>query len=251
MQAAIVGLVLVLSVAAPSGADGQGRDKAMTVFVTMGQVADAGPVTEAVRQEHSAAISAAQTRRKDLEKTLKAQHGSKRDRWPPEAEQQMQDAEEAVALATSNWTYRTGKKERVADSVEDIRNSMIGKGTAGRKENIVVVSSRDEAQLVVEVDGRRSAHMEDDDPFNDEFWVRVLITRGPKLTEKQFAAVPRTYRFLSGGYPATYLGTTGSDMPQWRFETHGLLRWSTAANGVAILLEDFIAKNYQAMMSAR
>ena len=81
--------------------------------------------------------------------------------------------------------------------------------------------------------------------------MRVLIKRGPKLTEAQFASVPRSYRFLSGGYPTTRLATPGPDAPHWRFETHALLRWSTAANGIAILMEDFVAKNYEPMTTAR
>ena len=167
MHAAIAGVVLALSVAVPGASSAQGRDKAMTVFVTLGQTADAGKVSEAERQQHSNTIKAAQTARKNLDTALKAQYGSKRDRWPEEAVLRLQEADEAAALATSNWMYRSGRKERVADSVEDIKNSMIGKGTAGTKENLIVVPSLDEAQLVVEVDGRRSAHTEDEDPLND------------------------------------------------------------------------------------
>jgi hypothetical protein len=159
-----------------------------------------------------------------------------------------------VALATSDWTFRTLDRDpkrpaSPADSVDDIKQSMIGKGLASKREHIVVVPTHEEAQLVVEVEGRyRSGTLLD--PVNNEFWVRFVIRRGPKLSEKQFAAVPFLYQF-NGPFPTVRLGAPGVDAPFWRFDLAGLLSFSAAGKGVASLVEDFVAKHYDMMIAAQ
>src|SRR5687767_11450344 len=78
----------------PVSAD-QTADKSMTVFVTVSETTPRGKPTEADRQQASAAIRSAQTARKDLDKSLKAQFGNKRDKWPADARERYAEAEEA------------------------------------------------------------------------------------------------------------------------------------------------------------
>jgi hypothetical protein len=222
----------------------------VSVFVTVAEVADQGKVTEADRERHSAAISAAQTARKDLDKALKAQFGNKRDKWPADAQQQYLEAEDAVLRANAEWMYRSGRSERLGDSAEDIKNSIQGKGTAGRKENLTVVPTLDQAELVVEVNGRRSDKTSDPDEFDNEYWVSVLLKAGPKMTAEQFAGVPRSYRLMRAGYPVTRLATPTDATPFWRFEGYGLMRWSAAANAISVLIEDFVNKNHATLTAA-
>src|SRR4051794_33731768 len=77
----------------------QTGDKAMTVFVTAAPLADVKKVDKETETRLLSAIKDAETTRRDLEKSLKAQHGKKRDAWPQDVQDAMFDADEAVALA--------------------------------------------------------------------------------------------------------------------------------------------------------
>jgi len=82
-------VALSLALIATSAAAGQTADRAMTVFVTASEPTRQAKPTEAVRQQASAAIDAAQTVRKDLDRDLKAQFGNRRDKWPAEARERV------------------------------------------------------------------------------------------------------------------------------------------------------------------
>jgi hypothetical protein len=255
MHRAIVTTLLVSLLASPEGVAGQSA-RTMTVFVTAGRLLDLGEVTKAERQKYEEAITAAQAARRDLDKALKSQHGSKRDRWPAEAVEQLQGADDRVTLAMSDWTYRSLRRRdpkrplSVDDSVDDIKESMMGKGLARTREHIVVVSSAAEADIVVEVEGRRLTGSWTD-PTSSERIVRVAITRGARLSDKQFAAVPFLFQGRSPGYSTTRLSGPSAGAPQWRFEVSGLLTFTAAAKGVAGLVDDFIATHYDAMAAAK
>jgi hypothetical protein len=244
-SASLLTLVFVLTVT-PVAA-GQTAGNSMTVFVAAVDAAPPAKPTEADRQQASAAIKAAQTARKDLEKALKAQFGNKRDQWPAEARERYAEAEETEVRLNTDWLYRSGESVPLPRNVSDLKDSLQGIGLAKKKENVVVVATREEAQLVVEVAARRTAGIADDDPMNDQFWVSVLIKRGPRLSETQFAAVPRTYRFPQ----VIRLAAPSDTAPWWRFEGAGTFLWSAPAHTLSRLVEDFIAKNRTAMMSEK
>jgi hypothetical protein len=252
MARVVVTTLLVSLLAAPMAAAGQTAATSMKVFVTAGRLLDFGEVTDAERQEYDGAIRAAQVARRDLDKALKAQHGSKRDRWPVEAMRQLQEADDRMTLATSNWTYRSLRRRdpkrplSVDDSVDDIKESMMGKGLASTRSHIVVVSSQAEAELVIEIEGRRLTGSWSD-PTSSERMIRVAIARGAALSEAQFAAVPFLFQGRSPGYKTTRISGPSAALPQWRFEVTGALAFSAAAKGVAGLVDDFIATHYDAM----
>jgi hypothetical protein len=146
------------------------------------------------------------------------------------------------------------KQEGLADSAEDIKKSVVGDGMAGRKENIKLVDSADQAQLIVEVNGRRSASSGGGGLLgavrDDQYWISFFVKGGPKLTAQQFAAVPTNYRFRRFGHRAWRLAIPRPDSPVWRFEAYGDQRWGNAANVASVLIEDFIEKNYERLVSA-
>ena len=117
---------------------------------------------------------------------------------------------------------------------------------AGHADGPDVGCGHEQAQLIVEVNAVRTGNMADDDLLNDEFWVSVLIKRGPQLSAAQFATVPRTYRFLQ----VTRLAAPTDDAPWWRFEGTGLFLWSAPAKLLSRLVEDFIARNYDSLTTA-
>jgi len=239
----------------PSAAPAQAAaDRTMTVFVTAAAVPDVGKIDRATETKLLDALKAARQKRKDLEKTLKAQHGNKREAWPAEIEDQMYDAEETEALAEADWAYRKVKQEGLSDTAADIRKSIAGDGVAGKKDHIALVDSAADAQLIVEVSGRRSGSSGSQPGLmivrDDLFWVSFVVKPGPKLPADRFAAVPRTYRLRRVGYQAWRLAIPRPDHPEWRFEAHSTQRWGAAANVASVLVEDFIGKNYDAMLSA-
>src|SRR5262245_35397715 len=246
----LVSLVLGGVLMSAGVSHGQPGDKAMTVFVTAAPLADVKKVDKETETRLLAAIKDAETKRKDLEKSLKAQHGKKRDAWPQDA---MFDAEEVAALAQADYAYRKVKTEGLADSAEDIRKAILGEGMSGEKNQIRVVSSADEAQLIVEVNGRRSSSSGATGGLmalrDDQFYISFLVKAGPKIQAERFANVPRTYRLRGFGATVYRLGVPKPDAPWWRFEAYGTMKWGSAANGASKLVEDFIAKNYDAMMA--
>jgi hypothetical protein len=165
----------------------------------------------------------------------------------------MFEAEEAVTQAQADYAYRKVKSEGLADSAEDIRKAILGEGMSGEKNQIRVVSSADEAQLIVEVNGRRSSSSGATGGLmalrDDQFYISFLLKAGPKLQAERFANVPRTYRLRGFGATVYRLGVPKPDAPWWRFEAYGTMKWGSAANGASKLVEDFIRKNYDAMMA--
>lgn len=249
----LVSLVLVGMLVSAGVLHAQPGAKPMTVFVTAAPLADVTKVDKGTETRLLAAIKDAETKRKDLEKSLKAQHGKKRDAWPQDAQDSMFDAEEAVALAQADYAYRKVKSDGLADSAEDIRKAIAGEGLSGEKNRIQVVSSADEAQLIVEVNGRRSSSSGATGGLmalrDDQFYISFLLKAGPKLQAERFANVPRTYRLRGVGATVYRLGVPKADAPWWRFEAYGTMKWGSAANGASKLVEDFIEKNYDAMMA--
>jgi hypothetical protein len=231
----------------------QTSDKSMAVWVTAAEVVDVTKIDKETEKQLTTAIKDAEKARKDLEKSLKTQHGNKRETWPQEAQDRLYDAQEAEALANANWAYRKVKQEGLSDTVDDLKKSLIGDGVAGKKENVRLVSSPEQAQLIVEVNGRRSAYSGTKGGVfairDDHFYISFLVKAGPQLAADRFAAVPRTYRFHRFSYQAWRLAIPRADSPVWRFEAFGDLRWGAAANVASAVVEDFIAKNYDLMIA--
>jgi hypothetical protein len=248
IAAAVCGICVALS-ASPTA---QTSDKAMAVFLTAAQVTDVTKIDKDTQKRLEQAIRAADKKRKDLEKALKAQHGNKRDQWPEDAQDRYLDAEEEVALANADLAYRKVKQEGLKDSVEDIKQALAGEGLAGKKENIRLVDTAADAHLIMDVIGRRSGSGGQAGGLlalrDDRYWVLLAIKAGPKLSPARFAAVPLTYRFGRFASTGWRLSWPRPDAPEWRFEAYGDLRWSNAAHVASLIIEDFVAKNYDVMM---
>jgi hypothetical protein len=247
LMSALLGGWILLS----GGSSAQASDQTMTVLVTAAEVVDVGKIDSETQRRLRAAIKDAQKGLDSLDKTLSAQHGKKREAWPPDAVERYYDAEEAVAVANADYAYRRVKQSGLSDSAEDIRKSIVGDGMAGKKEHVTLVTTRDEAQVIIEVNGRRSGSSGTQGGLlagrDDLYWISFLIKPGPRLAADRLAAVPRTYRFKRVGYSVWRLAIPRPDSPEWRFEAFGNMRWGNAANVASVLIEDFIGKNHDAM----
>ena len=245
-------ILCVVSLFPGPSASAQTADKAMTVYLTAAEVTDVTKIDKDTERRLQQAIRDAVQKRKDLEKALKARHGGKRETWPEEAQDRLLDAREDEALAHADYLYRKVKQEGLKDSVEDIRQALTGHGLAGTKENVALVNSPDAAQLIVEITGRRSASGGQAGGLlalrDDQYWVRLSIKAGPKLSPARFAAVPLTYRFSRLMNTGWRLARPRPDAPEWQFEAYGDMRWANAGHVASLIIEQFIAKNYDAMM---
>jgi hypothetical protein len=248
MATAVCGICVLVSTSPIA----QTSDKAMAVYLTAAQVTDVTKIDKETEKRLEQAIKDADGKRKDLEKALKAQYGGKREKWPVEAQDRYLDAEEEVALASAALSYRKVKQEGLIDSVEDIKQALGGYGLAGKKENVRLVDTASEAQLIVDVVGRRSGSGGQAGGLlalrDDRYWVLLAIRGGPMLSPERFAAVPLGYRYGRFGTTGWRLTRPRPGAPEWRFEAYGDLRWANAAHVASLIIEDFVAKNYDAMM---
>jgi pimeloyl-ACP methyl ester carboxylesterase len=205
------------------------------VFVTRVEAPAPPKPTEADRQAASAAYDVADKARKALEKTLKAQHGNKRDKWPAEAQASLADAEEARDRANADWQYRVDAEPLDKFWASDIDQALTQSGLTGRKEHITSVASENEAQLIVTLTGVRNP-MAVINAAADRC-LTFLVARGPKVSAEQFARLPRVYRPRRA--QAKRLNGPSESAPFWRFEGCGLHPYFREPEAIANIVNDF------------
>src|SRR5262245_12227155 len=144
---ALAGLALVATSA--------GAATPMKVYVTAAKVEERKEIDDANKNALKAKKDSAKEARKAKEDELKAAHGKKKEEWPPEKQEEFFAVEEAAALAEADYEYRKIEIKKITDSVQDVIESIQGKGLAGRKDRVELASSAEEADLVVEVRARR------------------------------------------------------------------------------------------------
>jgi hypothetical protein len=223
----------------------------LTVFVAAAQVDARKDVDEATKAALKAKRDAAKEARKALEKELKGQLGKKRDTWPPEKDDALYALEEAEALARADYEYRKIDPKAIKDA---------GKGTAGRKDRVVLASSAADADLVLEVLARRAQKTLPTDLKPEWCYVYFSIGPGGKMAPSQFARVPHEYRIRKGFGWGIYKIAGPSDAdPTFRFESNNLMTsgawgsfgcFGSAANAASAGVDKFIEDNYAVLTSA-
>ena len=143
-----------------------------------------GEDKKARQQELRVQADTARDELKALEKEGEQQFGKKREQWPADKRAAVEKAEEKSAQAFAAATL-DADPAGARDSVEDVRESLAGKGTAGVKEHVQDVAKPEEADLVVEILGRRSqkgapepgltAALDD----GTHVWMRISAGAGP------------------------------------------------------------------------
>jgi hypothetical protein len=251
----LVAVALASLVAAPLlAADTAG--KTMAVYV-VGSTAEPRDPTDAEKQALKQKKDAAKEARKALEKQLKDENGKKRETWPPEKDDALYALEEAEALARADYEYRKIDPKAIADGVKDIQKSFEGKGTAGRKERVTLVSSEKDADLVLEVLARRSEKSLPTNLKPDWCYVFFAVRPGAKLPAAQFAKVPASYRIRKGfGWGIYKIAGPSAESPVFKFESNNLMTsgswgsfgcFGSAANAASAAVDRFIEDNYSLM----
>ena len=173
----------------------------MKVFVTAAQVHERKEVDEATKNALKAKKDAAREARKAKENEIKAQHGKKKEQWPADKQEEYFQVEEAAALAEADYEYRKIELKGMNDSVQDVVESIQGKGIAGRKERVAMAASAAEADLVVEIRARRSGKTLPTQLKADRCYLLFSLGPGGKLDPERFAKVPANYRPASSATP--------------------------------------------------
>ena len=90
-------------------------------------------------------------------KELKKKYGKDYEKWTREQKDEARLMYEKYVAKAIEYLFFTIKPKDLEDSVRDIKNSVVGKGLAGVKENILVAESAADAHLVLEALGRYGA----------------------------------------------------------------------------------------------
>jgi hypothetical protein len=242
-----------VAVAVCSGASSWAADKpAMSVFFTVAQVDERREVDEATRNALKAKRDETHDARQALEKQLKAQLGKKREGWPPEKDEELDRAEHAEAMADADYSYRQVDLKAMNDGVKDLVRAAEGKGLqALRKDHLTVAASAAEADLVVEVLGRRNVKgLAAMGPKPVGCYLLFSVGAGGRTPAESFARVPADYR--QKGRAATWkIAGPRPEKPVFVFETsngssgtgefgcHG-----AAADTATVVIDLFIEQNY-------
>jgi hypothetical protein len=250
--------VAVLAAAPAFAADSAPKSLAVYVVGTSAEAKDPDDATKkALKEKRQAATDA----RKVLEKTLKDQLGKKRDAWPQDKDDELYALEEAEALARADYEYRKIDPKQVTDAVNDIRKSFEGKGTAGRKERVTLAGTEQDADLVLEVLARRAEKVLPTDFKPNLCFVFFSIGPGAKMSGKQFAKVPASYRIRKGfGWGIYKIAGPNTSAPVFKFESNNQMTsgaWGSfgchgsAANAASAAVDKFIEDNYAVLTTTK
>lgn len=200
---------------------------------------------KATKQELKVKAEAASKARRDLEKEIKSQYGKKREAWPPDRQEAVLAAEEAASQAGAAYHYLKVDPKALADSAEDIRKKLAGKGMLSReKKNVVQVATPEEADLVVEIVGRRSEKVLPTDLRAAYYWICFTITGGGKLDPSRLARIPRDWMRSKWGRNSWKIQSYSPETPFWKLESYAEERWSDAADEASAVIDDLIETHY-------
>ncbi len=122
-------------------------------------------------------------------KEQKKKYGKEYDKWSLEQKDESRLLYEKYVAKAIEYLFFTIKPKDLEDSVRDIKNSVVGKGLAGVKENVALAESETDADLVLEALGRYGASKLMVGPKHFVFRFRT----GGRLKPDALAAVPRDW----------------------------------------------------------
>lgn len=246
----VASLALLLAAAVPDvSAEAVGQDRIAIHLFTADAKRPEGEDKKARQQELRVQADAARDELKALEKDVKQQFGKKREQWPADKRAAVEKAEEKSAQALLKLRYLDADPAGARNSVEDVRESLAGKGTAGVKEHVQDVAKPEEADLVVEILGRRSQKGAPEPGLTaalDDYFVWMRISAGGRTDSARLGQVPLTWP----GTARLVHSWTDAE-PYWELEVTREGRWANVGNEVSRVLNNFGDKSSQAIASAR
>jgi hypothetical protein len=192
---------------------------------------------------------ARQTRRV-LENELREVYGSGRKGWPAEKEAELYRLEQAEALADADYEYRKADPRAAFDTAREIAEAFQERRGGDRPGAIVLTTTADEADLVVEVAACRAAKSFPTQGKPDRCYVLFTLGAGGRMDPKQFSKVPLDYRMKKFGTRAWRIAGPTRDLPVFHFESYngGGKEFGcpdAAAHAASAAVDKFIQDNYR------
>lgn len=245
----LVPAVALCAMAMPLPLRGAPPPTTLKVFVRAAEVKERKKVDDATKKALKDKKDATKEARKVLEKQLKEKHGKKEDAWPAAVQDQLFEAREEEAIARADYEYRKIDPKDLKDSVDDVVESLRGKGLAGVKEHVQVVASAGEADLVVEIMARRGEKTLPTQFKADTCYLLFTVGAGAETKKDRFAKIPANYRYRNWMFAAWKLRSPKPDEPWFYFESsngggnefgcHG-----AAANAASAVINKFVEDNH-------
>jgi hypothetical protein len=139
-------------------------------------------------EQHEAEITRTRAEMFEVAERLRKEHGNKTNAWPPEVWKVFYEAEDAHELAVARRDYEAPETTLgLADSIEDFV-----RGVSGSKA-MTMVTSPDEASLVVQITARRWIPRQD--PLENGYFIRFRLSPGAKMTGERFLEATRYYKW--------------------------------------------------------
>ena len=161
----------------------------LRVFFTTAPLPAGQPDPKAYEKKLAAERDAAAADYERAFKEMKKKYGKDYEKWTPEQKDEARVVyEKYVAKAVDHLLF-TIKPKDLEDSLRDIKNSVVGKGLAGVKENITIAESLADADLVLEAVGRFGVSKLVVGPKHFVFRFGV----GGRLKPEALAAIPRDW----------------------------------------------------------
>lgn len=181
--------------------------------------------------QHEAAIAGARSEMFDVAAQLRKQHGDKTSNWPPAVWAEFYVAEDAHTRAVARRDFEAPEtKLRLADTVEDFL-----RGASGNKA-ITLVTSAEEAALVVQITGRR--YISAEGPTDNRYFIRFRVVPGAKMSSERFLELVNGHKWNNLWSKLISHPREGSMYAD--LEAGSMASWKNCAGTVRTILEIFI-----------
>lgn len=181
--------------------------------------------------QHEAAIAGARSEMFDVAAQLRKQHGDKTSNWPPAVWAEFYVAEDAHTRAVARRDFEAPETTlRLADSVEDFLRG------AGGNKAMTVVTSAEEAALVVQITGRR--YISAEGPTDNRYFIRFRMTPGAKMSSERFLELVNGHKWNNLWTKLIAHPREGSMYAD--LEAGSMASWKNCAGTVRTIVEIFI-----------
>lgn len=161
---------------------------------------------------------------------LRKRHGDKTSAWPPAVWKEFYVAEDAHRLAVARRDYEPANTRLLlADSVKDLRDARANKF-------ITMVTSMEEASLVVQVTGRRRTSPPG--PTDNRYFIRFRLAPGERMSAEQFDELTTGVKWDS--LWAKVIAHPTADSPCVDLEAGAMASWKQGADMVRGIVLGFV-----------
>ena len=189
---------------------------------------------ERLRKEGQAAKAVFDKEMKELEK----KHGGNVKKWPLEVKEGAQRKALASNQLLAVPAYANPKPQDLEDTVENIQKSFAGVGLASKKGYLLVVDSKAEAGLIVEVVGRTGGSK----LVRSNKYMSIVLRPGPRLPAGALEKLPLMWAEEIDFAVPIHHPSTGE--PYLQFQAWDVERWRDVADRVSWTVNQIVKDHY-------